>query len=129
VANPTQTNADGDALGDACDNCPLDPNNDIDHDGVCGDVDNCPTISNPGQEDGDSDGIGDVCEYICGDINNDGHVNVADPVYYINYIFKGGPGPIHPEAWDPNHDAHINIGDIVYLINYIFKTGQPPNCL
>ena len=29
--------------------CPNDPDNDIDGDGVCGDVDTCPTVYNPGQ--------------------------------------------------------------------------------
>jgi hypothetical protein len=28
-----------------------------------------------------------------GDANGDGTVNVADAVYLINYIFKGGPPP------------------------------------
>ena len=56
VSNNDQSNADADLLGDACDACPADPNDDIDGDGVCGDLDNCPAIANAGQEDADSDG-------------------------------------------------------------------------
>ncbi len=66
--------SDDDAWGDICDDCPNDPNNDIDEDGVCGDVDNCPDDANPDQTDIDEDGIGDVCD---NDNDNDG---VADDV-------------------------------------------------
>lgn len=38
-ANPDQEDADEDGLGDVCDDCPFDPDNDLDGDGVCGDVD------------------------------------------------------------------------------------------
>lgn len=41
IANSNQANADGDALGDACDACPNDAANDADGDGVCGDIDLC----------------------------------------------------------------------------------------
>jgi len=42
--------------------CPNDPDNDIDHDGVCGDVDNCPDVANADQNDADRDGLGTACD-------------------------------------------------------------------
>ena len=54
--------SDGDGLEDPCDPCPNDPDNDIDLDGVCGDVDNCPDVSNLAQVDTDNDGLGDACD-------------------------------------------------------------------
>jgi hypothetical protein len=63
-----------------------------------------------------------------GDPNGDGDVNVADAVYLISYIFKGGPPPNPLEAGDANCDGDVNIGDAVHLINYIFKGGPPPGC-
>lgn len=35
---------------------------DMDGDGVCDDVDNCPAIANPSQEDTDNNGIGNMCD-------------------------------------------------------------------
>ncbi|MBN2560853.1 MAG: thrombospondin type 3 repeat-containing protein [Phycisphaerae bacterium] len=81
--NPPQVDSDSDGLGDACDDCPNDPENDVDGDGVCGDVDNCPDDFNPWQEDTDGDGRADACDDcpydtendadrdgVCGDIDN-----------------------------------------------------------
>ncbi len=60
--NTDQADFDSDGIGDVCDTCPGDPDNDaIDGDGICGDVDNCPAISNADQLDSDCDGIGDAC--------------------------------------------------------------------
>ncbi|MCB0550118.1 MAG: hypothetical protein KDD19_21295, partial [Phaeodactylibacter sp.] len=51
-----------DVFGACPDPCPNDPDDDIDGDGICGDVDNCPTAFNPGQEDLDQDNVGDACD-------------------------------------------------------------------
>jgi hypothetical protein len=64
--------------------------------------------------------------FVCGDANGDGQINVADAVFLITYIFKGGPAPDPLEAGEVNCDGNINIGDAVYLINYIFKGGPAP---
>jgi len=65
MANPTQTNTDGDNRGDLCDNCPTvsSPSQaDGDADTVGDACDNCFTVPNPAQADGDGDLRGDVCD-------------------------------------------------------------------
>jgi Dockerin type I domain len=66
--------------------------------------------------------------YLCGDASGDESVNVADVVYLINYVFKGGPSPVPPEAGDANCDSSVNVADAVFLINYVFKGGPEPCC-
>jgi hypothetical protein len=62
----------------------------------------------------------------CGDANSDQAVNVADAVFLINYVFKGGPEPVPVCIGDANGDGVVNIGDAVYLIAHIFSGGPPP---
>jgi hypothetical protein len=63
-ASPT-SDADGDGVPDASDNCPSVVNplqQDLDGDGIGDACDNCPATPNPDQADTNGDGVGDACE-------------------------------------------------------------------
>ena len=60
------TDSDDDGIPDPGDSCPFDPANDVDGDGVCGDVDNCPLLFQETQANSDLDDYGDDCD-VCPD--------------------------------------------------------------
>lgn len=65
---------------------------------------------------------------ISGDVNTDGKVSISDVVYFINYLFKFGPGFEPLWKGDTNGDCSVSLSDVVYLINYLTKGGSAPVC-
>ncbi len=111
--------SDTDGLPDGFDPCPLDPENDLDFDGQCGEVDNCPLVPNPLQADGDADGYGDACD-LPGDANHDGDVDLADHAV----LTACWSGPVDTPssqidaclgAFDADLDADVDLGDYAAL--------------
>jgi hypothetical protein len=63
----------------------------------------------------------------CGDASGDGVLNIADAVYMINFIFRGGAAPLPECIGDANGSGDISIADAVYIVNYVFLGGPPPD--
>ena len=61
-----------------------------------------------------------------GDVDASGTITSADIVYLINFVFKSGPDPTHPNNGDVDASCLVNAGDIIYLVNYVFKGGPAP---
>jgi len=55
-----------------------------------------------------------------GDGNGDEAIDIADVVFLINYIFKGGPPPPCRNAADVNNDCMINLADAIFILRSIF---------
>ena len=67
------------------------------------------------------------CPFMMGDCNEDGTINSADIIYYVNYLFKGGPDPVPMRTvGDVNCSGGLGSSDIIYLVNYLFKGGPKP---
>jgi len=62
----------------------------------------------------------------CGDANGDLQINIADAIFLLNYVFKGGAAPDPLCIGDADLNGIINIADVVRVINYVFKGGPPP---
>ncbi len=65
--------------------------------------------------------------YLRGDSNGDHVVNVADPIYLLNWLFKGGNSPACLEFGDVNGDLKVDLSDAIYLLRYLFLGGSAPS--
>ncbi len=75
-----------------------------------------------------SDNVSVLLNSLRVDPNGDAQMTIADVVYLVNYLFKGGPPPQLIQAGDANCDTTVTIADAVYLISYLFKGGPAPRC-
>jgi hypothetical protein len=65
-------------------------------------------------------------DFIRGDANDDGKVNIADPIWIINELVRGGPATVCQSAADANDDGDVDLSDSMYLINWRFMGGPEP---
>lgn len=65
-----------------------------------------------------------------GNVNDDpgGAVDLSDLIYFVNYLFLGGPAPACPAAANVNGDpgCALDLSDMIYLVNYLFLGGPAP---
>ncbi len=62
-------------------------------------------------------------EFIRGDCNGDGSIDIADPVYNLQFLFVAGPQDCEVSQ-DTNDDGGVDIADPVYNLAALF-TGGP----
>jgi hypothetical protein len=67
-----------------------------------------------------------IDNFIRGNANEDLKVNIADPVYTLNALLRGGPGVACEDAADANDDGLVDASDAVFTINYLFRGQASP---
>ncbi|MEM7235661.1 MAG: hypothetical protein AAF517_26045 [Planctomycetota bacterium] len=60
-----------------------------------------------------------------GNANSDWRVDIADPIYVIDRLFRGGTIDC-PSAADANEDGEVDLSDAIFLIDYLFRRGTRP---
>jgi hypothetical protein len=61
--------------------------------------------------------------FVRGDPNEDGCVNLADVVWIVNELVRGGPPTPCARAADANSDGRRDLSDAIYLARYLFVGG------
>jgi hypothetical protein len=61
-----------------------------------------------------------------GDGNGDARIDIADPIYLINNLFRDGPDFPCQESADANGDQVTDLSDATYMIAYLFQAGPVP---
>jgi hypothetical protein len=61
-----------------------------------------------------------------GDANGDGGFNIADAVFVLMQLFRGGPVSTCRDGEDANADLQIDLSDAVASLEYLFRRGAPP---
>jgi len=61
-----------------------------------------------------------------GDANSDGKIDVADPVFVLQYLFSSAQADCL-SALDAQDDGSVDIADAVYLLGFLFAAGPEPS--
>jgi len=68
----------------------------------------------------------DFWTWTLGDLNHSHDVNIADLVFLVDYLFRGGFPPYPLFVGDVNGDCQVNVADLTYLVDYLFRGGSAP---
>jgi 6-phosphogluconolactonase (cycloisomerase 2 family) len=58
-----------------------------------------------------------------GDSTADGAVDLADAVFTLDHLFRGGEAPTCLDAADADDTGRLDLADPVYLLNHLFRGG------
>ena len=58
--------------------------------------------------------------FLRGDANGDGRCDISDPIFELDFLFRGGAAGNCEDAADSNDDGTVDISDAVTLLNHRF---------
>jgi hypothetical protein len=61
-----------------------------------------------------------------GDANGDGNVDISDPTFILDFLFRGGQTPLCKDAADGNDDELLDISDPIFVLSFLFLGGAAP---
>ncbi|MGB8656771.1 MAG: carboxypeptidase regulatory-like domain-containing protein [Candidatus Zixiibacteriota bacterium] len=61
-----------------------------------------------------------------GDVTGNGSIDVADVIFLIGYLYRGGSAPNPLLSGDTNCDGVVNTSDVIRVVNYLFREGASP---
>jgi hypothetical protein len=64
--------------------------------------------------------------FVRGDANQDTTVDIADPIYVVNYLFQDRAPPPCMDAADGNDDESVDLADAIFVLQYYFMQGLRP---
>ncbi|MEM7235162.1 MAG: dockerin type I repeat-containing protein, partial [Planctomycetota bacterium] len=64
--------------------------------------------------------------FLRGDANDDSRVDLADAVWIVNDLFRGGPETTCRASADVDANGRVNLSDAIYVAHYRFLSGPRP---
>ncbi|MBN1441350.1 MAG: hypothetical protein JXA90_01515 [Planctomycetes bacterium] len=61
-----------------------------------------------------------------GDCNRNGIVNITDPIFLVNHLFKTGRRWLCDDACDSDDNGVIDLSDAMVILEYLFRSAAPP---
>lgn len=71
-------------------------------------------------------GLSAQSEFVRSDCNGDGFVNIADPMFLLQFLFQPGTVPQCDAACDSSGDNAIDIADAIYSLSHQLLGGNAP---
>ena len=69
---------------------------------------------------------GPCCDGITGDVDGSGRNDILDILYFVEWMFKGGPWPSCLDELDVDGSDRVDILDLSYYIDWAFRGGPYP---